>query len=55
MYDELETLWKRLGVPDAEIDAFVELNRGTTEEAVAAVSCRAGCSLWIALTNAPIV
>jgi hypothetical protein len=38
MYDELEILWKRLGVDDVEIDAFVEANRGTTEEAVAAVS-----------------
>jgi Ase1/PRC1/MAP65 family protein len=38
MYDELEILWKRLGVDDAEIDAFVESNRGTTEETVASVS-----------------
>ncbi|KAI0826615.1 microtubule associated protein-domain-containing protein [Trametes gibbosa] len=31
MYDQLEALWRRLGVVDAEMDAFVEAQRGTTE------------------------
>ncbi|KAI5118297.1 hypothetical protein M0805_003816 [Coniferiporia weirii] len=34
MYDQLEALWKRLGVEDADIDGFVENNRGSTEENV---------------------
>ena len=34
MYDQLEALWKRLGVEDEDIDAFVENNRGSTEEVV---------------------
>lgn len=31
MYDQLEALWRRLGVSDADMDAFVEAQRGTTE------------------------
>jgi hypothetical protein len=31
MYDELEGLWRRLGVPEADMDGFVEAHRGTTE------------------------
>ncbi|KAJ7489338.1 microtubule associated protein-domain-containing protein [Mycena latifolia] len=34
MYDQLEGLWKRLGVADADMDAFVEAHRGSTEETV---------------------
>ena len=34
MYDQLEGLWKRLGVAEADIDAFVEIHRGSTEETV---------------------
>ncbi|KAH8109431.1 microtubule associated protein-domain-containing protein [Phellopilus nigrolimitatus] len=34
MYDQLEALWKRLGVEDADIDAFVEHNRGSAESNV---------------------
>ncbi|KAF7369106.1 hypothetical protein MVEN_00237800 [Mycena venus] len=34
MYDQLEGLWRRLGVSDADMDAFVEAHRGTTEETV---------------------
>lgn len=34
MYDQLEALWKRLGVTDADIDEFVENNRGSTEAVV---------------------
>lgn len=30
MYDQLEILWKRLGIEDTDIDDFVELNRGST-------------------------
>lgn len=36
MYDQLDGLWRRLGVSDAEMDAFVEGQRGSTEEAVRA-------------------
>lgn len=36
MYDQLEALWKRLGVEDEDIDGFVENNRGSTEENVKA-------------------
>ena len=36
MYDQLEGLWRRLGVSDAEMDAFVESHRGSTEETVLA-------------------
>ncbi|KAJ6466840.1 microtubule associated protein-domain-containing protein [Mycena sanguinolenta] len=34
MYDQLEGLWKRLGVSDADMDAFVEAHRGSTDETV---------------------
>jgi len=34
MYDQLEILWRRMGVPDEAMDAFVENNRGSTEETV---------------------
>jgi protein regulator of cytokinesis 1 len=36
LYDQLEILWKRLGITDADIDDFVELNRGSTKENVQA-------------------
>ncbi|TFK37089.1 microtubule associated protein-domain-containing protein [Crucibulum laeve] len=34
MYDQLESLWKRLGVDEVDMDAFVEAHRGSTEETV---------------------
>ncbi|KAI0055291.1 hypothetical protein BV25DRAFT_1895369 [Artomyces pyxidatus] len=34
MYDQLEGLWRRLGVPDESMDGFVEAHRGCTEETV---------------------
>jgi protein regulator of cytokinesis 1 len=34
MYDQLEGLWKRLGVAEADMDGFVEAHRGSTEETV---------------------
>ena len=34
MYDQLEGLWRRLGVPDAAMDGFVDAHRGSTEETV---------------------
>ena len=37
IYNELDTLWRRLGVEEAEMDAFVEANRGSTEANVQAV------------------
>lgn len=36
MYDQLEALWRRLGVPEEAMDAFVEEHRGSTEETVRA-------------------
>lgn len=36
MYDQLEALWRRLGVPDESMDGFVEENRGSTVENVKA-------------------
>lgn len=36
MYDQLEALWRRLGVTDVEMDAFVDANRGSTEGTVKA-------------------
>ena len=36
MYDQLEALWRRLGVPDTDMDAFVEAQRGTTEDTIRA-------------------
>ncbi|KAG8935183.1 hypothetical protein FRC01_007416 [Tulasnella sp. 417] len=35
-YDQLEVLWKRLEVSEEEMDAFIDENRGSTEEVVAA-------------------
>lgn len=37
LYNELENLWRRLGVTEEEMDAFVEVNRGSTEANVQAV------------------
>ncbi len=34
MYDQLEGLWRRLGVPDSAMDEFVDAHRGSTEETV---------------------
>lgn len=34
MYDQLESLWRRLGVDESSMDAFVENHRGSTEETV---------------------
>ncbi|KAF9479819.1 hypothetical protein BDN70DRAFT_833821 [Pholiota conissans] len=34
MYDQLEGLWRRLGVADADMDTFVEAHRGSTQETV---------------------
>lgn len=34
MYDQLEGLWRRLGVAEGDMDAFVETHRGSTEETV---------------------
>ncbi|KAF8154613.1 microtubule associated protein-domain-containing protein [Crassisporium funariophilum] len=34
MYDQLEGLWKRLGVAERDMDAFVENHRGSTEETI---------------------
>ncbi|KAI0300522.1 microtubule associated protein-domain-containing protein [Multifurca ochricompacta] len=34
MYDQLEGLWRRLGVPDAAMDEFVDAHRGSTEETI---------------------
>jgi protein regulator of cytokinesis 1 len=35
MYDQLEGLWRRLGVSEEDMDGFVETHRGSTEEVVA--------------------
>ncbi|KAF7324778.1 hypothetical protein MKEN_00519600 [Mycena kentingensis (nom. inval.)] len=35
MYDQLEGLWRRLGVAEADMDAFVEQQRGLTDQTVA--------------------
>ena len=35
-YDQLEALWRRMGVSDAQMDAFVDAHRGATEEVVRA-------------------
>ena len=32
MYDQLEGLWRRLGVPDSAMDGFVDAHRGSTED-----------------------
>jgi len=34
MYDQLEGLWRRLGVEECDMDAFVEAHRGSTEDTV---------------------
>ena len=34
MYDQLEGLWRRLGVTDADMDMFVEAHRGSTQDTV---------------------
>jgi len=34
MYDQLEALWKRLGVPEEAMDGFVDEHRGSTEDTV---------------------
>ncbi|KAG5729984.1 Anaphase spindle elongation protein 1 [Termitomyces sp. T112] len=34
MYDQLEGLWRRLGVDEADMDAFVEAHRGSTEDTI---------------------
>lgn len=34
MYDQLEGLWRRMGVSDTDMDAFVETHRGSTVETV---------------------
>ena len=36
MYDQLEALWKRLGVPEEAMDGFVDEHRGSTEDTVRA-------------------
>ena len=36
MYDQLEGLWRRLGVSEDDMDGFVEAHRGSTDEVVAA-------------------
>ena len=36
MYDQLEALWRRLGVPEEAMDGFVEEHRGSTEETIRA-------------------
>jgi protein regulator of cytokinesis 1 len=36
MYDQLEALWRRMGVEDEAIDGFVEANRGTTPPVIQA-------------------
>lgn len=36
MYDQLEGLWQRLGVPVGDMDAFMDAHQGSTEAVVAA-------------------
>ncbi|KIJ62270.1 hypothetical protein HYDPIDRAFT_114762 [Hydnomerulius pinastri MD-312] len=36
MYDQLEALWRRMGVEDDAMDGFVEVNRGTTPQVIQA-------------------
>jgi len=36
IFDQLDVLWKRLGISDGDIDEFVELNRGTTLQTIRA-------------------
>ena len=34
MYDQLEGLWRRMGVSEVDMDAFVENHKGSTEEMI---------------------
>ena len=34
MYDQLEGLWRRMGVGDVDMDSFVENHKGSTEETI---------------------
>jgi protein regulator of cytokinesis 1 len=36
MYDQLEALWRRMGVPDADMDTFVDAHQGSTQAIVRA-------------------
>lgn len=36
MYDQLEVLWRRMGVADEQMDMFVDAHRGATEDVVRA-------------------
>ena len=36
MYDQLEALWRRLGVPEGAMDEFVDEHRGSTEDTISA-------------------
>lgn len=36
MYDQLEALWRRLGVPEEAMDEFVDEHRGSTEDTISA-------------------
>jgi protein regulator of cytokinesis 1 len=36
MYDQLEALWRRLGVPEEAMDEFVDEHRGSTEDTIRA-------------------
>lgn len=36
IFDQLDTLWKRLGISDGDIDEFIELNRGSTLQTIRA-------------------
>lgn len=36
IFDQLDVLWKRLGISDQDIDEFVELNRGSTLQTIQA-------------------
>ncbi|KAK2460002.1 hypothetical protein APHAL10511_008008 [Amanita phalloides] len=34
MYDQLEGLWRRMGISDEDMDAFVDAHRGSTDETI---------------------
>ena len=36
IFNQLDVLWKRLGISDGDIDEFVELNRGSTLQTIRA-------------------
>lgn len=38
LYEEVEPLWQRLKIPQADIDDFIEKNRGSGESTIVAVS-----------------